>query len=82
MPATRLNYIIVYEGDSQIYGASTLDTALASPPPNGFDIEQKYVLFIGMEPDTDELVVRPVPREEVLSAELLEKKKKDVQNQT
>lgn len=80
MPATRLNYLVVYDGDSQVYGTSNKETALASPPPEGFTIEQKHILFIGVEPDKDELVVRPIPKEEVLSAEIKETKKKNVNN--
>lgn len=77
MPATKLNYLVVYEGMSQVFGASTKETALSSPPPEGFTLDQKHVLFVGVEPDKDELVVRPLPRDEVLSAEIKERKTKD-----
>lgn len=82
MPATKSNYIVLYRGDSQIYAAATKETALSSPPPEGFTIEDKRILFITQQPDTDELIVRPIPQDEVLSAEIKypkskAKKKKD-----
>lgn len=77
MPAAKINYIVLYEGNSQVYGTSTKETALGSPPPEGFVLDQKHVLFIGVEPDKNELVVRPVSQEEVQAAEIKERKKKD-----
>lgn len=76
MPANKTNYIVLFHGNSQVYGTGSLDIALATPPPEGFTLEDKQVLFISQQPDTDELMVRPLPKEEVMSAEIQIPKKK------
>lgn len=76
MPASKLNYIVLYKGDSQVYGASSEKVALSSPPPEGVPLEDKRVLFISMRPDTGELVVHQIPQDQVMEAEIVEKKKK------
>lgn len=78
MPAQKLNYLILYKGDSQPYGAGKKDIALATPPPPGFDLKDKFVWFIAFEPDTENLVAYRVPQEEVENAELTYPKKKQV----
>lgn len=79
MPAQRTNYIVIYEGESQIYASGKKEIALETPPPTGHSIEDKHIYFITHRPDDGEVVLHEVPREEVLSAELKikETKKKD-----
>lgn len=76
MAASKVNYIVIYNGHSQVYGCSSKKIALESPPPDGCSIQDKKILFISFEPDSNDLVVYTVPDEEVLSAELKEKKEK------
>lgn len=71
MPANKLNYLVIYEGHSQVYGAGSEKIALASPPPEGFELDQKHVLFVTYEPDNECLSVYEVPKEEILSAEIV-----------
>lgn len=78
MPASKVNYLILYEHDPQVYGCARKDIALSTPPPDGFDISEKMVYFITVEPDNGELVWRRIPQEEVESAELKLKKEKEV----
>jgi hypothetical protein len=83
MPAARLNYLVVYLGDSQVYGAGSKDIALSSPPPPGVNIEDKRILFVTYQPDNKILSVHPIPQDEVLNAELKERapsKKKTVED--
>lgn len=70
MPATKLNYLVLYANDAQVYGAGSREIALNSPPPEGFTLEQKRVYFVTTEPDTNRVVWRRIPHEEVMSAEL------------
>lgn len=76
MPANKTNYIVLYEGDSQVYGAGSRKIALESPPPDGFELEQKRVFFVTFAPDKGELSVHKLPQDEVLNAEIREKKVK------
>lgn len=76
MPAGKVNYLIMYEHNPQVYGCSTKEIALSSPPPEGFSLEEKHVYFITIEPDNGEFVWRRLPQEEVVSAELKAHKKK------
>ena len=76
MPASKLNYIVTYKNDSQVYGSGSKEIALASPPPPGSKIEDKEVRFITMEPDTGEVVWYKLPDEEVWEAEIVSPKKK------
>lgn len=77
MPANKLNYIVCYKNDAQVYGSGTKEIALSTPPPPGNSIENKRILFITMNPDTDELEVHKLPQEDVLNAELSIKQKKE-----
>lgn len=77
MPASRCNFLVVYKGDSQVYAAASKEVALSSPPPEGVRLEDKRVLFISYMPDLETLSARPVPQEEVLTAELQAHKKKN-----
>jgi|688.fasta_scaffold357223_3 hypothetical protein len=83
MPAQKINYLVVYPHDAQVYGCSSKDIALQSPPPEGFGIKDKRVYFISMEPENGNLVWYRLPQEDVESAELVYpkatlKKKKEV----
>lgn len=77
MPAARLNIIVLHKNDSQVYGASTKEIALKTPLPEGVPIEDRRAFFISLQPDTGELVVHRLPQEEVESAEIEIKKKRD-----
>ena len=83
MPASRLNYIIIYKDESQVYGTATKEIALETPLPPGQKLENKRVLFVTYQPDGEVLSVHPIPQEEVLSATLKEptKKKKKEQDE-
>jgi hypothetical protein len=76
MPAQRLNYVVLHKKQSQVYGAASKDVALTTPLPDGADIEDRMVLFITYQPDSEELAVYPVPIDEVRGAELKVKKTK------
>ena len=77
MAANRLNFLVIYKEDSQVYGSGSEEVALASPPPPGQKLEDKRILFISYRPDTEELVVHKLPDDTVLNAEIREKKKKE-----
>jgi len=55
MPASKLNYIVVYKNHSQVYGCSSKKIAIESPPPEGYSEKDKRILFVTLEPDTDSL---------------------------
>lgn len=74
MAAGKLNYIVVYKNSSQVYGSASKKIALESAPPDGCKLEDKRVLFVSYEPDNEQLSVYQVPQEEVLQAEIKEKK--------
>lgn len=76
MPANKLNYVVLYIGDSQVYGASTKEVALSSPPPEGVPLENKRVGFITFQPDSNSLMFHPIDQEEVMNADLKYPKKK------
>ena len=81
MPASRLNYICVFEGESQVYGAASKDVVLKTPPPPGIPLEKKHILFITYEPDNRVLSVHPLPQEEVMAAEVTWPEKKESNEQ-
>lgn len=81
MPASKVNYVVIYDGHSQVYGCSSKKIALESSPPEGYSIKDKKILFITFEPDTSNLCVYKVPDEEVLSAEIKQKKEKKTDNE-
>lgn len=81
MPAGKLNYLVIYEGESQIYGSASKNVALESPPPTGLTLDEKHIYFVTHHPDTGEVVVHELPREEVLTAEVKVKKSKNVQEE-
>jgi len=57
MPASKLNYIIVYDNHSQVYGSSSDKIAIESPPPEGVSEKDKHIFFITYEPDTQNVCV-------------------------
>lgn len=63
MPASKLNYIVVYKNHSQVYGCSSKKIAIESPPPEGCLEKDKRILFVTFEPDTDNLCAYSVSGE-------------------
>lgn len=74
MAAGKLNYIVIYKNSSQVYGSASKKIALESAPPEGCKLEDKRVLFVTYEPDNEQLAVYQVSQQEVLNAEIKEKK--------
>lgn len=77
MPASKVNYIVVYRGESQIYGSASKEIALKTPPPPGATLEDKRILFVTYQPDNEVISVHLLPQEEVLAADITIKKKKE-----
>jgi hypothetical protein len=55
MPASKLNYIVVYKNHSQVYGCSNPKIALESSPPEGLTEEDKNIFFVTFEPDSNNI---------------------------
>ena len=55
MPASKLNYLVVYNNHSQVYGCSSEKVAMESPPPEGLTENDKNVFFVTFEPDTNNI---------------------------
>lgn len=70
MPANRMNYIVLFKNESQVYGTASRDIALWTPPPDGVPIEDKLILFITYQPDNSILSVHQLPHDEVINAEI------------
>jgi hypothetical protein len=64
MPASKLNYLVVYKNNSQVYGCSTKKIALESPPPEGNSVEDKNVFFVTLEPDTNNICLYKISEKE------------------
>lgn len=64
MPASKLNYLVVYKNHSQVYGCSSKKIALDSPPPEGYSLGEKNIFFVTFEPDTDNLAIHRVNNKE------------------
>lgn len=64
MPASKLNYIVVYENHSQVYGCSSPKVAKDSPPPEGLTEEDKNIFFVTFEPDTNDIALYKVEDKE------------------
>jgi hypothetical protein len=82
VPAQKINYLVLYPHDAQVYGCSSKDIALQSPPPEGFSIDDKKVFFVSVEPENSNIVWYQLPKEEIINAEIVYpksalKKKKD-----
>jgi len=75
MPASKLNYIVVYKNHSQVYGCSSKKIAIESPPPEGYSEKDKKILFVTFEPDTDNLCAYTVSSEGADEEEIVETKK-------
>lgn len=82
MPASRVDYIVVYKDESQVFGSASKEIALQTPPPPGVPLEDKRVLFITYQPDNEVLSVHPIPQDEVMNAEIKEKKKTTKKKET
>lgn len=74
MPASRVNYIVLYKNESQVFGTASKEVALETPPPLGVSLEDKRVLFITYQPDNEIFSVHPVPQDEIMTAHIKEKK--------
>jgi hypothetical protein len=77
MAASKLNYLVIYKNHSQVYGCSSKKIAIESPPPEGYTEEDKNILFVTFEPDTDNLCVYKVDKEEEIITTSKRKKKTD-----
>lgn len=63
MPASKLNYLVVYKNHSQVYGTGTKKIALDSPPPDGLTEGDKHIFFVTFEPDTDNICLSKINQE-------------------
>lgn len=64
MPASKLNYLVVYDNHSQVYGTGTKKIALETPPPDGLTPEDKHVFFVTFEPDTQNICLSKIETQE------------------
>lgn len=67
MPANRLNYIVLFEDTSQVYGSSSREVAMKSDPIDGYEIEDKQVFYITHDPDSNDLIIKRIPIEESIA---------------
>jgi len=81
MPASSANYLIAYKNHSQLYAAASKKVALESPPPEGFTIEEKIIWFITCAPDESAVRAYRLEDNEIRTAEIKEKKKKEKDNE-
>lgn len=77
IPANRINYILAYTGDSQLYATASKQIALETPPPPGSTLADKQIYFVTQHPDEGTIVWHAVPHAEVQAATIKEIKKKD-----
>jgi hypothetical protein len=63
MPASKLNYLVVYKNSSQVYGSASKKIALETPAPEGSVDDDKNVFFITLEPDTGNICLHKVQEE-------------------
>jgi len=68
MPASKLNYVVVYKNHSQVYGCSSKKIAVESPPPEGHSEDDKNIFFITFEPDTDSISFYKIDKEKESNA--------------
>lgn len=64
MPASKLNYLVVYKNHSQVYGSASKKVAVDSPPPDGLTIDDKNIFFVTFEPDSDNICIYKVDDKE------------------
>jgi len=76
MPASKVNYLVVYQNESQVFGTATESIALESPPPDGTPLEEKRVFFITYQPDNEQMLLHKLPQDKILNADIKYKKKK------
>lgn len=76
MPASKLNYIIVYDNHSQVYGSSSDKIAMESPPPEGLSQEDKHIFFITFEPDNKNICVHKIDSNNIDNIENKSNKRK------
>jgi hypothetical protein len=69
MPASKLNYLVVYDNHSQVYGCSSQKIALESPPPEGLSKDDKNIFFITFEPDSNNICLYKLTEEEIQNKE-------------
>lgn len=81
MAASKVNYIVLYKGHSQVYGCASKKIALESAPPDGLSLSDKRILFITFEPDNEDLSVHLVDQSEIENAEIKTKKEKKKENE-
>lgn len=64
MPASKLNYIVLYDNHSQVYGCSSLKVAKDSPVPEGMTEDNKKIFFIAYEPDNISISLYKIDKQE------------------
>jgi hypothetical protein len=64
VPASKLNYLVVYKNHSQVYGSASKKVAVDSPPPDGLTIDDKNIFFVTFEPDSDNICIYKVDDKE------------------
>lgn len=64
MPASKLNYLVVYPDHSQVYGCSSKKIAVDSPAPEGLQLEDKNIFFVTFEPDTSNICLYKINDQE------------------
>ena len=69
MPASKLNYLVVYDNHSQVYGCSSQKIALESTPPEGLSKDDKNIFFITFEPDSNNICLYKLTEEEIQNKE-------------
>lgn len=75
MAANRCNYLVIYDGESQIYGCGSKEVALATPPPSpDIPLESKHIYFVTHHPDTGEVLAHELPPDEVHNEDQLKLK--------
>lgn len=69
MPASKLNYLVVYNNHTQVYGCSSQKIAIESPPPEGSSIDDKNIFFITFEPDSQNISLHKLTEEQLKDKE-------------
>jgi len=77
MPASKLNYIVVYKNHSQVYGCSSSKIAIESPVPDGLTDKDKNIFFVTFEPDTDNICLHRYDLDKIGGFDLDDKKVKN-----
>ena len=76
MPASKLNYIVVYKNHSQVYRCSSSKIAIESPAPDGLTDQDKNIFFVTFEPDTDNICLHRYDPNKIGGFDLDDKKVK------